>query len=306
MIRCVGDPIERFSEDALRMLRALRFSAQLGFAIEEDTAKAIRRLCGNIRKVSAERIRTELEKLLLSAHPERLILASEWGLAGIFLPEWDAMLATPQNTIHHYTDVGRHTLAVIRALPADRVLRLAGLLHDVAKPVVRKTDAKGIDHFVGHPFAGEDMAARILRRLKYDNATIRRVRTLVLFHDERPRPGARNARRLAARVGVAALEDLVALKRADLEGQSDYHRREKLERLEELERYFHQFMEDGDALSLPQLRISGKRLIELGVPSGPPVGEMLAALLAEVVDDPARNEAEYLEQRVCRLLGKAK
>lgn len=301
-IRCVGNPVERFGEDALRMLRALRFSAQLGFAIDEETFGAIRELHQTIEKVSAERIQTELVKLLTSEHPERMQDVYESGLSAAFLPEWDVLFETPQHTKHHCADVGRHTVMVLEALPQDRILRLAGLLHDIGKPLSRKTDEKGIDHFVGHPQVGERMAKKILRRLKFDNDTIYKVARLVRFHDERPKPSARNVRRLTARVGDDAMESLFALKRADIAGQSDFYREEKLADVDALEKYYRESLEQANCLTLKDLAIGGAELMELGVPKGPEIGRILKVLLAEVVDEPERNDGEYLRGRVKELL----
>ena len=301
-IRCVGDPVERFGEDALRMLRALRFSAQLDFAVDEDIFAAIRRLHQTIAKVSAERIQTEMVKLLVSEHPERMQDVYESGLSATFLPEWDVLFDTPQNTAHHMADVGRHTAKVLQALPQDRVLRLAGLLHDIGKPLSRKTDEKGIDHFVGHPQVGERMAKKILRRLKFDNDTVYKVARLVRFHDERPMPSARNVRRLAARVGKDAMEPLFALKRADIAGQSDFHREEKLAEVDALEMFYREILAQEDCLTLKDLAIDGTALMNLGVPKGPEIGQLLKALLAEVVDEPERNTEAYLKKRAKELL----
>lgn len=159
VIRCVGNAMERFSEDALRMLRAVRFAAQLGFSIEQETQEAIAGLAGNIKKVSAERIQVELVKLLTSPNPGELKVAYRMGLTAVFLPEFDVMMETPQNNPHHCCSVGEHTLKAIEAVPADKVLRLTMLLHDIAKPACRTTDKKGVDHFYGHPVRGSEMAA---------------------------------------------------------------------------------------------------------------------------------------------------
>ena len=175
VIRCVGNAMERFSEDALRMLRAVRFAAQLGFSIERETQEAIAGLAGNIKKVSAERIQVELVKLLTSPNPGELKVAYRTGLTAVFLPEFDMMMETPQNNPHHCYSVGEHTLKAIEAVPADKVLRLTMLLHDIAKPACKTTDKKGVDHFYGHPVRGSEMARGILRRLKFDNDTTDRV-----------------------------------------------------------------------------------------------------------------------------------
>ena len=150
LIRCVGDPRERFSEDALRILRAVRFSAQLDFPIEPDTAKAVKELAPNLKNISAERIQTELVKLLTSPHPERIQDACELGITKVVLPEWDAMVGVKQNTIHHKYDVAEHTLHTLKHVKRDKYLRLTMLFHDMGKPAMKTTDEKGNDHFKGH------------------------------------------------------------------------------------------------------------------------------------------------------------
>ena len=154
IIRCVGDPVERFTEDALRMLRAVRFSAQLGFTVEENTKAALARMSGNLEHVSAERIQTELVKLLVSDHPDYLRTAWETGLTREFLPEFDVCMETAQNTPHHCCNVGEHILKSLTEIENDRLLRITMLLHDIAKPVVKKTDENGRDHFKTHGPAG--------------------------------------------------------------------------------------------------------------------------------------------------------
>ena len=140
LIRCVGDPRERFSEDALRILRAVRFSAQLDFPIEPDTAKAVKELAPNLKNISAERIQTELVKLLTSPHPERIQDACELGITKVVLPEWDAMVGVKQNTIHHKYDVAEHTLHTLKHVKRDKYLRLTMLFHDMGKPAMKTTD----------------------------------------------------------------------------------------------------------------------------------------------------------------------
>ena len=176
IIRCVGEARERFQEDALRMLRAVRFAAQLGFVLDEQTKQAICELRENLRKVSAERIQTELVKLLVSPHPERLLEAWETGMTAVVLPEFDACMACEQNNPHHSYSVGVHTIKSMGEVEADKVLRLTMLFHDFGKPQAKTSDANGIDHFRGHQQISEELAGGILRRLKFDNETIRQVK----------------------------------------------------------------------------------------------------------------------------------
>ena len=241
IIRAVGVPAERFDEDALRMLRALRFSAAFDFKIEEETAEAISRLCGNLSNISAERIRQELEKLICSDHPNRLRQAYDLGVTGVIFPEWDVMTECEQETPHHFTNVGDHTIVALDYIvehyhdideKEDRVLRIATMLHDIAKPAKKFRGRDDADHFTGHPEAGVKMAEDFLRRLKYDNDTIKRVKKLVRYHDDTPELSYPAVRRFIVDVEVSNMENLLRLKYADLYAHTDYLREEKLYRIE--------------------------------------------------------------------------
>ncbi len=302
IIRAVGQPRERFTEDALRMLRALRFSAQLGFEIEEDTLRAIRELAHTLKRVSAERIQVELVKLLTSDHPDRMRLACETGLTAVFMPEFDTMMTCGQNNKHHMYSVGEHTLHSIEAVKADRVLRLAMLLHDVGKPKSKTTDEMGQDHFKGHPELGADMARTILRRLKFDNYTVDAVVNLVRHHDERPAITPRNIRRLMIRVGDENMENLLEVKRADCLAQSLYHREEKLQYIDQMKAEVDRIRANADCLKIKDLKISGRDLIAMGLPQGSRIGEILGLLFEEVVESPELNQREYLLEKSKQLI----
>lgn len=294
IIRCVGDPKERFSEDALRMMRAIRFSAQLGFAIDEATLEAIHVLADTIEKISAERIQTELLKTLTSAHPDAVRIFYETGLSAHFLPELDAMMQTKQHNPHHCYSVGEHTLHSLMHVEPDRVLRLAMLLHDVAKPQCLTTDDSGIDHFHGHPAEGARMARMILRRLKLDNDTITRVTQLIRWHDDNPPLTERNARRAVYRVGSAQYPDIFAVKRADILAQSDYRREEKLQYVDAYESLYEQILAKNQCLCIKDLAVNGADLLAAGIPQGKQIGETLSGLLELVLEQPECNTREYL------------
>lgn len=297
VIRCVGDPEERFQEDALRILRAVRFAAQLGFHIEEKTAAAASDHASMLKAVSAERIETELTKLLCSDHPEVLAEAYRLGITGVVLPEFDRLMATPQHTPYHQYDVGGHTIQVIRHVPPEKTLRWAALLHDSGKPDCRTTDEKGQDHFKGHAKVSEQIAARVLKRLKMDNRTIRDVRTLVLWHDYDldGKATEKSFRKAMSRMGFEYFDDLVKLKRADIEGQSEAYREESLENLAHLEEMAQKIRQDRDALKIQDLAVSGKDLIAEGIAKpGPDMGKLLKSLLEEVLEDPSLNERDRL------------
>ena len=176
IIRCVGKPAERFGEDALRILRAIRFSAQLGYKIDDETKEGIRELAPTLKNISAERIQTELVKMMVSPHPDYLREAYLLGVTKVFLPEFDLAMETEQRHPHHMYSVGEHILHSLSAVEADKVLRLTMLFHDIGKPATLTVDENGITHFHGHAAVSAEMAKKILRRLKFDNDTISMVR----------------------------------------------------------------------------------------------------------------------------------
>ena len=294
VIRCVGDPKERFTEDALRMMRAIRFSAQLGFSIEEETYDAIRKLSPTLDRISAERIREEMMKLLTSDEPEKFRLFYDTGLTKVFMPEFDVCMQTPQNTKHHDKNVGEHTLFVLGGVKNTPVLRLAALFHDIGKPGKRTTDEAGNDHFYKHPLLSEDLTKDIMNRLKFDNDTKYMVCKLVLYHDERPALNEKSVRRSMAKLGADCFPDMYYLKEADIKGQSAYKREEKLKNLETYRRLCEEVFEKQQALSVKDLKITGKDLLEIGIPQGKELGATLKRLLDAVIEDPEKNERETL------------
>lgn len=296
VIRCVGNPLDRFGEDALRMLRAVRFAAQLGFSIEEKTKQGIRALASSIQKVSAERIQVELVKLLISNHPEELKTAWELGLTKVFLPEFDEMMKTPQNTKHHMYTVGEHTLRALQEIPGDKVLRITMLLHDVAKPVCRTTDEAGNDHFRGHPEIGVEMSKEILKRLKFDNDTLRKVCGLVRYHDDRPPVKPFNIRKALSRIGLENFPQLFLVKKADTLAQSLYEREAKLAYIEKYHALYQDILQKGHCVRKQDLAINGKDLIALGMSPGKELGEELDRLFDHVIAVPEHNTKEKLLQ----------
>ncbi|MDY4545882.1 MAG: HD domain-containing protein, partial [Candidatus Choladocola sp.] len=301
IIRCVGDAEARFGEDALRMMRAVRFGAQLGFELEEQTREAVKKLCENLRKVSAERIQTELVKMLVSPHPDRILEAWELGITGVMLPEFDACMACMQNNPHHMDTVGEHIANALQYVEPDKVLRLSMLLHDIGKPQTKTTDANGIDHFYGHAQVSEELTAKILRRLKFDNDTIRNVRRLVLHHDDRPATTSSSVRRAANRIGADLFPLYLNVCRADILAQTKETQESKLQNLSEIESIYEQILEKQQCFTLKQLAVTGRDLIAEGIPSGPRLGEILEKLLEEVLEEPEKNEREWLMSRALEI-----
>ncbi len=302
VIRCVGEAAERFGEDALRMLRAVRFSAQLGFSIAEETRAAIRELAPSLSHISAERIQAELVKLLLSAHPDYMRDAYELGITAVVLPELDAAFATGQHNPHHQYSVGEHLMQCLLHTRADRSLRIAALLHDIGKPPVRTTDEEGIDHFYGHVEESERMALDILKRLKFDNDTIDKVQKYVRYHDYKPEPDARSVRRAVNKIGEAYFPQVLEIRRADALAQSSCQRAEKLARIDETARLYAEIMAKNQCISLRTLEITGNDLIALGVPRGKRIGEILNRLLDDVLQEPENNVHEYLIEKAKDML----
>ncbi len=299
VIRCVGDARERFTEDALRMLRAVRFSAQLGYQITEDTKDAIRKLAPNLNMISAERIQTELVKLVVSDHPDYLRMAYEVGITRQILPEFDLCMETLQNNPHHCYSVGEHILHAMEAVEPDKTLRLGMLFHDIGKPQTQTTDEKGITHNRGHADTGARMTMQILRRLKFDNETIDKVTRIVKYHDQKVGTTPAGVRRAVSRMGEDIFRMLFAVKRADIIAQSDYLRQEKFADLEYIQQLYEDICRRQDCMSLKDLAITGSDLIALGMPPGKEMGRLLRELLDIVLDEPQRNTREELF-RICR------
>lgn len=294
IIRCVGNARERFTEDALRILRAVRFAAQLGFEIEEHTGQAVRELCTNLQYISAERIQTELVKLLVSPHPELLKTAYELGVTAVFLPEFDAMIQTTQETPHHDLTVGEHTIKAVCQAPPDKILRLTMLLHDMGKPIVKTFDTDHRAHFKMHDAQSTVMAREILRRLKFDNDTTHKVVRLVQYHDMRIPDTPKSVRRAVNQIGEDLFPYFLQVQMADTLAQSMYKREEKLRNLEGIRRCYEAVLEQKDCVSLKRLAVRGDDLIRQGMKPGKEIGTVLNRLLDAVLEHPEYNTKEKL------------
>ena len=298
MIRCVGTAKERFKEDALRILRGVRFAAQLGFDIEEDTRQGMKELAWTLQNISAERIQVELVKMITSKRPEMLREAYELGMTRIVLPEFDQLMTTGQETPHHMYSVGEHTLHAMKNIRADKILRLAMLLHDMGKPALKTVDEAGVAHFKKHALESERIAENVLRRLKFDNDTIRKVTRLVRCHDLRMPATAKSVRSAMNQIGEELFPYYMEVRRADVLAQSMYQREEKIENLDQIEELYRQIVEDGDCVSLKDLAVTGRDLIASGMKPGKEIGEKLEELLKLVIEDPKLNTKEELLKRL--------
>lgn len=294
IIRCVGNARERFGEDALRIMRGVRFAAQLGFSLEKGTKEAMTELAPMLEKISAERIQTELVKLLVSDSPELIREAYHLGITAVILPEFDEMMRTGQETKYHRYDVGEHTVQAVCNVPPDKVLRLTMLLHDVAKPEMKTVDADGTAHFKGHDIRGEQKAKEILRRLKFDNDTIHKVTKLVRWHDYRMPAEKKNVRKAMSKISAELFPMYLLVKRADILAHSMYRREEELENLSGLQKCYEEIVADHECVSLKQLAVTGTDLIGIGMKPGKQIGEVLNELLRIVLEYPEFNNKEHL------------
>lgn len=292
IIRAVGDPRLRFEEDALRILRALRFSAVLGFEIEEKTASALFEKAHLLRFISAERIREELWKLICGKNARSVIL-NYTEVLSVVLPELLPMRGFDQKNRHHIYDVLLHSLIALENLPAKPYMRLAGLLHDVGKPSTFTRDEAGEGHFYGHAEKSVEITSGILSRLKCDNLTKERVLTLIKHHDVQIPAEEKSVRRMLSRIGEENFFDLCLLKRADnlAQGEAWRHRQVEIDALEECAK---NVLTRRDCLTVSSLALKGDDLIALGIPPGKRIGELLKAALEAVLDGAAQNEKDSL------------
>lgn len=302
VIRCVGVAKERFTEDALRMMRAVRFSAQLGYKIDEETKDAIRELYPNLKNISAERINTELTKLLISDHPDYIRDAYELGITSIVLPELDVCMPFDQHNKHHCYTVGEHILHTLTSIESDRVLRYTMLFHDLAKPLCQTEDQNGVFHFHGHNKVSAEMSREIMRRLRFDNDTMYKVERLVCNHDRDINTTKKAVRWAMNDIGADLFPMLLLVKEADVSAQSDYRREEKLAILKELWQLYDEIIADNECITLKDLKISGKEIISLGKKPGPEVGQILQTLLELVLDDPSKNDKDILIKEAEKLI----
>lgn len=301
LIRTVGEPKRRFSEDALRMMRAIRFAAVLGFEIEQNTAEAIRICAPLIKKVSKERVLGELNKTLLSDNPSYIRLLHELNLMKYILPELDVCFSTPQRNKYHIYNVGEHIMHATQSTPKNLILRWSALLHDVGKPVCMSTDQNGIIHFYGHHKESAAIASNILRRLRMDNDSMREIITLIENHDVRIEPSAPAVKRMLSKVGDKLFVALLELQTADNKAKSPKYLAEKLQKIESVRSVYETIVAEGQPYTLADLVVNGRDLIKLGFKAGREIGDTLKILLGEVIISPELNTRDHLLTRAREL-----
>lgn len=305
IIRCVGDPDRRFNEDALRILRALRFASALDFEIEEKTAQSLlknRALLGNI---SEERIAKELLKLVCGKGAKRILTDFAPVLFEI-LPELQPMYKNSHDNPHHCYDIYEHTLIAVESIDPEPTLRFATLLHDCGKPAVKKFDENGVAHFYGHQRISAEISAQILARLKVSNKFRDEILFLVSNHDRwELYENTEKMPRYLSKFGLDGVLNLLKVMRADVLAQSPEYRY-RLDQIADAEETAKNLAAQKPCLSLSELQINGRTLMDIGIPQGRKLGAVLAQLLDEVIDGVTKNTQEALTTRAREIYSEMK
>lgn len=296
VIRCVGEPDKRFNEDALRILRALRFASRFGFDIEHETAASVKRNAPLLDQIAAERIRVELEGVLTGQNAEA-ILNEYRDVIAVFIPEIAACFDFDQRTKHHCFDVYRHITHSVGQITPTPLLRTVMLFHDIGKPQVMTQDADGTRHFKGHQQVSADIARVVLRRLRCSNAFIDDCVKLIIYHDVRFSGSKKQVKRVMKAIGADNMPLLFEVMTADYLSQSDFNRNLKREAVETAKAQYEKIMAEGECFSLKELKINGKDLISIGITDGRAIGTTLKVLLNEVIEETLPNDKSALLER---------
>ncbi len=293
VIKTIGEPDERFREDALRMIRAIRFMTTLNFEIEEKTKKSIEKNYSNIKNVSPERIRVEFDQILLSKRPGKGIRALiKTNIMKYIIPEIYDSIGFEQNNKYHDKDVYEHTISVLENIESKLDLRLAALLHDISKPETFTLDKDSEGHFKGHHIKSAEKSVEILKRLRYDNKTIENVRVLIRYHYLKDISiKEKGVKRFIKNVGKERLDDIFKLNIADIKGKSDIAGMDKVNNLKEKTRLI---LENKEPLNKKDLNINGEDIKNLGVKEGKLVGDLLDYLLDKVLENSNINDKKTL------------
>lgn len=291
ILRAVGDPDRRFTEDALRILRGIRFASVLGFSIAPQTAESILQNRQLLSKVAAERIRVEFSKLLCGKNAAE-VLDEYREVIAVFIPEVRALFDCQQNTVYHCFDVYRHTLATLENTEPTEKMRLCMFFHDFGKPFCRKTDKNGTDHFKGHQKVSAEIVEPILKRLRYDNSTVKTVTGWIAIHDLNAPKTKIEAKRLLSQIGEENYRALIKIKRADCRGKASPHAID--EKLRRMEGFLAEILENKECYSLRFLAVNGDDLKAVGITDGKEIRDTLNRLLDLVITEQCENERTAL------------
>ena len=302
IIRCVGDADRRFGEDALRILRALRFSAVLGFEIAPETATCIRKNYSLLKNISVERIFVELSKLLCGKDSGRILLEYE-DVIFFIMPELELMKNCAQTHERHVFDVWEHTIKAVESVEAIPELRFAMLLHDSGKPHCKSTDENSIDHFYSHADISRKIADDVMRRHKTSNAFREHVAALVEHHDFVPEKISKKTyKKYIAKLGIDIIKELFEIRKADISAQNPKFLEEGLKGNEKGLKMLAEIEEESNCFKITNLEIDGNDIILLGVAPSPEIGKILETLLDEVMEEKIENTHDALNERAMQLI----
>ena len=293
IIRAIGDPEKRFTEDALRILRAVRFSAQLGFTIEEKTKEAIIACAHLVKNLSVERVTAEIDKIIMSDSPQNIKMLYDLGVLEYVMPEMCDCFRQEQNTRWHIYDVGAHTLNVVKNCPKKLYLRYAALMHDWGKPHCHGINDLGEDSFKNHAGVSYELCKNFTKKYKFSNEQRDKISRLVRYHDREILPEKKYIKRAINTVGDDVFLDLIYLKRADCLSQNLELTSSRLPYIDTLERLYYEIKENNEGVTLRDLSVTGNDIKNLGY-EGKKIGEILNTLLEHVIDNPSDNEKQKL------------
>lgn len=296
-IRCVGEPDKRFKEDALRILRALRFASTYNFSVEFNTYNAIAKNKELLNNISKERIATELVKTLCGENCS-YILRRFKDVFAVIIPEISTMFYYDQNTPHHNKTLWKHTVSSVKHIDNDPILRMTMLLHDIGKPMSENKDENGVSHFRGHEKTGAGIAKIILERLRYPKDFTETVVNLISIHDLRIQPDRIIIKKVLKNIGSDNFSMLMKIQMADVLSQSSYHQQEKIDKLNKVNSIFRDIMDNDECFSLKYLKVNGSDLMSCGMSKGKIIGDTLNLLLNKVIENTLINDKETLLQYV--------
>ena len=301
-IRCVGRAEDRFSEDALRILRAIRFASQLGFVVDSDASLNIHKMYKNLENISIERINSEFCKIAASSDfCVQMVLYHE--VFSLFIPEIKDMFGFQQNNPYHIYDVWNHTVHAVQAYECDcepdlnsrdLITSLAVFFHDIGKPHCYQDGEDGIRHFKGHGKVSANMTDTIMKRLRFDNDTREKVVELVYYHDATFEVGKKYIKRWLNKIGEEQFRRLLNVRRADIKAQADINQETRLQKIDNIGYILEEVLQDDECFSLKDLAVNGKDLITIGYKTGKEIGEVLNNLLDSVISGEYINEKEKL------------
>ena len=293
----MGNPVQRFTEDALRILRGIRFASVLNFKVEEKTGMAMLKCRHLLKNVSQERITVEFCKTLLGVNVYAALLEFKDVLSYI-LPEIRELIGFKQHNRHHVYDVYEHSLKAVAAIDGDIVLRTAMFFHDIAKPACYSLDEKKVGHFYGHSEISAQMTEKILQKMRFPTAGIRIITELIRFHNIQIGLNSKDVKKLLNKLGEVQFKRLLKVKRADAMAKNPSFAGGKLKKLDLIEQILNDILTANTCVSLRDLAVDGNDLIQLGIPEGEQIGIVLNRLLEMVLNEEVENNKDALLEKV--------